>query len=318
MLRNYLNLDFPLHVSDASGDINYYVDFTGMDVADYFHLTFDEDKIPLRKYKSPIGVQRNYLFVAIWGIFCLQSYLKNKSEKWLRKTYKQADWLIKNVSRDNKRGCFWAHDYPWVEDGILLTPPWISAMGHGMALSLLSRVYRLKNDERYIEDFENILNLFETEVRDGGVKSKREGLVFYEEYHGTNDSVRILDGFLVALLGLYDAFKYTNSSRAKILFDEGINTLTRQISIWNFNNLWSWYYPGKKLSDRMYNKFNFCLLLSLYDITREEAFKGAADRWSPHDKTMREKMSIYRMWFFWRLKQSLQFDLINNREKSLC
>jgi len=308
MFRNYLALDFPIYLSKdeaayGNSELSYYVDFTHIDLVSYFNLEFDNDGIPLIKYNAPLGTKRNYLFVVIWGLFCLQEFLKKKNESYLNQAYMQAEWLLKNVSYEDKRGYFWTVEFPWVEGGNLIKPPWVSAMGQGMALSFLTRACKLKRYDLPYQLFDNALKVFEIDIENGGVRYENNGSVFFEEYCCI-PPVHVLDGFLVSLLGLYDTYKNTNSEKAKLLFFEGVHSLEREICLWNFKNTWSWYYPGKKLSDRMYNKLNASLLSELYRITNIEIFDRMANYWSPYTKTISQKISIYWKWVAWRLKHN--------------
>jgi heparosan-N-sulfate-glucuronate 5-epimerase len=310
MFRNYLALDFPIYLSKdepayENSQLCYYIDFTHIDLVDYFKLTFDNEGIPLINYDLPLGTQRNFLFVVIWGIFCLEEFLKKKTESFFHQAQKQAEWLIKNVSYEDKRGYFWSVDFPWVEGGGLIKPPWVSAMGQGMALSFLTRICKVKKFDLPQQLFDNALKVFEIGINNGGVRYEKNGSVFFEEYCCI-PPVHVLDGFLVSLLGLHDTYKYADSKKAKQLFSEGVGCLEREIGRWNFNNTWSWYYPGKKLSDRMYNKLNASLLSELYRITGIKAFDKMANCWSPYKKTISQKISIYWKWFEWRLKHNRQ------------
>jgi len=300
--------DFPLSFSskiDFKKDLNYYVDITHFDLKEFFHLEFDNEGIPFVNYKD-LGLKRNYLFVTIWGIYCLQKFLRFNHKKFREKFIKQADWLVQNSKKDYKRGVFWKTDFEWNEEGTVLKPPFVAAMGQGMTISLLIRAYRLTGEMKYLNLVRDTIKLFSLDIKDGGVRTEESGYFFYEEICAY-PLVRILDGFLISLIGLHDYYITFKDSVSRKLFEDGIRSLEWKLNYWNYKNCWSWYYPGKKLSCRFYNKFNICLLLILYKITKIEKFKIVAESWMPENKTLSQKIYILYWWMNWRIRKIFRF-----------
>lgn len=296
-------LDFPICLSPNLAfhdDIDYYIDFSKFEIVKYFKMIFDEKGIPLINYGPKIGLQRNYLFVVLWGIYCLQKYIREKNSIYLSHLKTQAQWIVDNAVINQRQGTVWYMYYPWKERGLNIKAPWAGAMGQGMTISFLVRVYRLFKDNKAEQIIKDAHKIFRIDVLKGGVRTEENGLTFYEEYP-TSPPLRILDGFLVALLGLYDHFDLTRDDTSLRLFHEGIFTLEKTLDTWNYRNLWSWYYPGEKLCCRFYNKFNVSLLQAIYGITKVEKFKVMASYWQPN-KPFCERTPIYWRWFYWKVK----------------
>jgi heparosan-N-sulfate-glucuronate 5-epimerase len=62
-----------------------------------------------------------------------------------------------------------------------LKPGWVSAMGQGHALNVLTRAYHLTKDRRYVDAALKALHVFEMEAVDGGVRNHLFGLTWFEE-----------------------------------------------------------------------------------------------------------------------------------------
>uniref|UniRef100_T1JNE4 heparosan-N-sulfate-glucuronate 5-epimerase n=1 Tax=Strigamia maritima TaxID=126957 RepID=T1JNE4_STRMM len=85
-----------------------------------------------------------------------------------------------------------------------LQPGWYSAMAQGQAMSLLTRAYRSTGELKYLSSALQALGLFKIASQEHGVMTKfLEKYVWYEEYP-TIPSSFVLNGFIYALLGLYD------------------------------------------------------------------------------------------------------------------
>lgn len=83
-------------------------------------------------------------------------------------------------------------------------------MAQGVALSALARAYNATKDARYLEAGERSLAFISVEKKDGGAKTSLadlhpslKGYVYFLEYQ-TEPDVYTLNGYMFALLGLYD------------------------------------------------------------------------------------------------------------------
>jgi hypothetical protein len=132
-----------------------------------------------------------------------------------------------------------------------LKPGWSSAMAQGHAISLLCRFYNQTQNESYFEAASKAMNVFDLDVRNGGVRAylmNISKLAWYEEYPTQPNSLFVLNGFIYSLYGLYDFWQVclptaastipnkmaqAYKSRIKQMFDEALNTLRFSLSLFD-------------------------------------------------------------------------------------
>ena len=114
-----------------------------------------------------------------------------------------SDWLVKN--QDATTGG-WKNDIlrSFKEGFKALQPGWLSAMGQGQSMSLLSRAYFASGNRDYIRSLSHALKPFTVTSEKGGVKAVfMKQYVWYEEYPTTPSSF-VLNGFIFSMMGLHD------------------------------------------------------------------------------------------------------------------
>ena len=97
--------------------------------------------------------------------------------------------------------------------------PWKSSLAYGVALSCFARAYNITKDEKYLYKSELLLRGYTEDFH-----STIFGKPFYEEYP-IEPGHYVLNGFIFALLGLYDFHQISDNAQAKKLLDEGLETL---------------------------------------------------------------------------------------------
>lgn len=116
---------------------------------------------------------------------------------------------------------------------------WSSAMAQGQMLSVVARAYREFPDIRkelanYGERLMVPLTLSEA---NGGhlykISANGRKYDFYEEYPTPGAPPLTLNGFMFALIGLYEYEKTTGSAKARVLFDKGMRTLKLILPAYN-------------------------------------------------------------------------------------
>jgi hypothetical protein len=197
------------------------------------------------------------------------------------KFLKQADWLVENYIRINGK-------VTWLVDkkisGYGLEKPWSSALTQGEAISVLLRAYLLTEENSFLKISEEALELFETDVNDGGIKNKFNGYIFYEEYPTIKPNF-VLNGFIFSLFGLYDFILLNKNIKAKNLFEEGIKTLENLLILfdtgyWSQYNLY--YHPGTYLASYKYHLIHIEQLKALYFLTGKEIFLTYSNKWGSY------------------------------------
>ncbi|KAL1138097.1 hypothetical protein AAG570_009792 [Ranatra chinensis] len=117
-----------------------------------------------------------------------------------------------------------------------LQPGWLSAMGQGHGISVLSRAYYLSGDSTYLEAALKALGPFHVDSRrtGAGVTAHFLGhLPWYEEYP-TQPPSFVLNGFVYSLIGLYDLLTLGPPARdASMLFHQGMASLKKLLLLFD-------------------------------------------------------------------------------------
>jgi len=252
-------------------------------------VKFDDNSILMFDYGDPIGVRYNPAYISWWALLNLRQYLIANNNNYLDNFRNQVKWLLSNQKRRKGETSVWTYDFDWYEGNTFLRSPWISAMSQGLAMSCLIRGYRLGGDKNLLSIAHQASRAFEFGIEEGGVRTVQNGVVFYEEYPAY-PLVRILDGFVFGLLGLYDLFEETKDNHIKKLFDEGIEGVKSHLRTWNYRNVWSRYGNHGILSPPEYNKLNAVFMRVLYKINNHPSFELFWKAWDNEEKNLFRKI----------------------------
>jgi hypothetical protein len=110
-----------------------------------------------------------------------------------------------------------AWEYMFQFDGGL--PPWTSGLSQGTALQVLARAWSRLKDPAYLASAQQALGIFKTRPATG-VRVATPAGAHYSEYTFA-PSDRILNGFIQALVGLYDYTSITGDALGLRLFEAG-------------------------------------------------------------------------------------------------
>ncbi|HEC92573.1 MAG TPA: hypothetical protein ENI51_06255, partial [Candidatus Atribacteria bacterium] len=172
------------------------------------------DKNGVILYKVPYTQNFDYypVNIALYALGNFEMFLDTKKESYRKKFLKQLDWLTSNITVKEDFGV-WEHRFvlPYYKFDRI---PWVHGMAQGVAISALVRGYQLTGNKEYLKIAEKAYGAFERNIEDGGIKYVDEkGNVWFEEY-AIFPLPHILNGFIYALLGVYDLYSTTKNSRA--------------------------------------------------------------------------------------------------------
>lgn len=253
----------------------------------YNSAQLDENGIALANGKY------NAVTISQYGLNAYGRYITENNEEYLEVAIKQADFLLEMQDKETGN-YYYDYDYAVYGSDEVLKAPWNSAMAVGNTLSLLTRIYYVTEDEKYLDAAINSLKPLTLDVEDGGLVSYLFGHKYYEEYP-TNKGNFALNGFMFTLIGLYDFYTVTGNELAGRLYNEGIDTLTFAlpfydsvgISLYHLSHLFyenqPIHYSGK------YHVIHIGQLELLYQLEKEEIFKYYIDRWTSYVLTGEEK-----------------------------
>jgi D-glucuronyl C5-epimerase C-terminus len=140
-----------------------------------------------------------------------------------------------------QRGGGIAWEYYFKFDGG--TPPWTSAMSQGTAVQALAEAYEAFHDPSYLELAHRALPIFRESPPLGvGVKTRRGRRYLLYSFA---PNAAVINGFLQALIGLFDYAEVSGDAEAQRLFDAG--NVEAQAELPHYDTgTWSLYEPGQE------------------------------------------------------------------------
>lgn len=231
-------------------------------------------------------------YIAWWGLVHLGHFLRHRDEGSRETFLRQVDWLEKSATVRQDGAVVWTNLFHLLEGATLLCAPWPSAETQGKVISALVRAHRLTKQPRLLELLRGSSRIFELTVKDGGVRIPLTRGALYTEKPGTPAPV-ILDGFLTALLGLYDLAMETKDSHVEELFRQGIDGLKLTLPQWNYRGKWSWYGARAYLCPPAYHKLNCLQMMTLAQLTLDETLAQCAQDWRMEYLSWTDRAEIY-------------------------
>ena len=180
----------------------------------------------------------------------------------------------------------------------------------------MCRFYALTGEEKYFVAAAKALELFDTTVNNGGVKthfiSQNSSILWYEEYPTQPYSLFVLNGFLYSMFGLYDFVNGCNrlnqasAQVAKKLFKNGLESLIKMLGLYDTGarsfydlrhisnlainpNVARWDYHMLHISQLSYmvniiEQKQFAQLFGEMDREQISSFKTIIKRWDNYSK----------------------------------
>jgi hypothetical protein len=125
--------------------------------------------------------------------------------------------LSEAIPLASKRAGGIAWDYLFQFDGGL--PPWTSGLSQGTGLQVLARAWSRFKEPADLAAAQQALGVFETPTPEGVVVKTPAGALYAEYTYAPSD--RILNGFIQALVGLYDYTSITKDPLGLQMFEAG-------------------------------------------------------------------------------------------------
>lgn len=251
----------------------YYIDLGFKDVRTgmYNAFDFDEDGIP--RYRYPFGLFYNISFICHFALYHYSLYLKYNRSDDFEIFLRVSKWIVEHGKETAESFCF-PYEFPW--NG--LSTGWLSALGQGRLLSVLTRAFELSEDEQYLSMARKALKPFEVSVAEGGLQScYGDGGIAFEEYPLPKPNI-VLNGFITGLVGLYDLSEIEQETRAGELFKQGLGSLARNLYRYDLGH-WSAYDLTGYVASESYHRYHIMQLWALYEMTDCEIFKGYSLQW---------------------------------------
>jgi hypothetical protein len=199
----------------------------------------------------------------------LNAYAKGSKRNNARNTQLLDELLSVAVPRGG--GLAW--EYYFTFDGG--APPWVSSLAQGTGLQAIARSgEKLGRSEELLPTIQDGLRMFE-QAPPTGVRVRTDDGIHYAQYSFW-PSLRIVNGFVQSLVGLYDVAQITGDPRAAKLFAEGDETARKEVPTFD-TGAWSYYSRGAitRESNLSYHTLLRDFLTNLCDRTQAEEYCAA-------------------------------------------
>jgi hypothetical protein len=170
------------------------------------------------------------------------------------------------------------------------SPPWISGLAQATAMQALSRGARYFADPSYLDVARRALGAFST-APPRGVRV-RAGAGSHYLIYSFDSGLRVLNGFLQALVGLYDYAEAADDDAARALFRAGDRRARQEVPLHD-TGAWSRYSAGGNESDLGYHRLLRDFLQALCDRVHEDPYCSTAARFSGYLRE-RTRLEIHR------------------------
>jgi hypothetical protein len=233
-------------------------------------VSFTQDEL-VWQYYAGSGLQIQWL-----GTFGLLNALSTGTKRQSMRAGRLADVVLPLASW---RAGGWAWEYLFPFGGG--APPWTSSLSQGTALQSLARTaQRLHREADILPKLARGITVFEVRAPKGVRVPKRHGRAHYAQYSFA-PRLRILNGFIQSLVGLFDYSSITGDQTARALFEQGEAEAEREVPTYD-TGAWSLYSRGTSTheSDLSYHVLLRDFLSNLCDRTQVPVFCDTAQRFT--------------------------------------
>jgi len=257
----------------------YYIDLNLSLGEDFSEYEFSPEGIPLTRFHRKPDWQHNPITVSQYGLHHFNKYMRNQDVKSKEIFLTQANWLAQNAEPGPNDSIVWHYrvDMPFYH----ISAPWISGMAQGEALSVLLRAHQLTGEQKFLDTAHGVWKIFHVSVSEGGVIAYfPDNRPIIEEYPSAQVLTGVLNGFIFAILGIYDFAQYKEDDHANQFFLKLIDSLSHNLNRYDCG-YWSYYdqHPPLRLASKAYHRLHIEQLKVLSEITEEKIFKIFEDRW---------------------------------------
>lgn len=246
----------------------------------------DANGIPMLDYRGAIGLQYNPIAIAQWGLANYNRFREISDAARLQRTLKSADWLVANLQQNLHGLWVWNHNFDW-EYRETLKAPWYSGLAQGQAVSLLLRAHAQTGNHKYEKAAEQAFISLTKPIAQGGVLFEDDESNLWIEEYLVDPPSHILNGFMWALLGVFDFWLARADESARHIFDRGLQTLLHNLARFD-TGYWSLYEQSgtqmKMLASPFYHRLHIVQLRVMANLSGDRGFAEVADRWEAYTR----------------------------------
>ncbi len=221
--------------------------------------------------------------IAQFALAQWDAYLTTRDEQHKQVFLTQAHWLVQHGEAIGDDSSGWLIPFPSPKYNV--AKPWLSALTQGNCISVLVRAYRLTGEESFLQVARRAVHTFELDIRDNGVSaSVGDDGIFFEEV-AAYPAAHILNGYLLALFGLYDYVALTDDAAIKVLIQRSLVTLHTFIDELDLG-YWSCYdWLFQNPASQFYHALHVVLLQALANYSGCDHCAMLASRWEAYQQS---------------------------------
>ena len=285
--------------------LNKFLIYFNKNIFSYWNLTENKASLNLKLKRYPISIKQRiaeghypgldergipvygnfyfYTTICSYGLGNWELYLDTNSEEYLSRFQCVANYLLENITENGE----------FIQSAYRKHKKGISAMIQGEAISVLCRAWEIFNEERYLDAALVAKKPFKKLIRNNGVVGiiSISNSPWYEEYVD-EPLFHVLNGKIYSLWGLHDLWNITSDNESARIFDDGVYSLERNLSLFD-NGFWSNYWHPengqKHVASMMYHNLHICQLKHLARITSNLQFKRQAEIFEQYSNSVRNR-----------------------------
>lgn len=242
----------------------------------------DEDGVLFNQRNGEFGAAYQPTSIAQYALAQWNAHLVSRNPAELESFLIQARWLLAHETRLTNGASVWPIPYPVPAYGA--ARPWLSALTQGNVLSVLVRAYAATGQEEYLTCAQRCARSFQYDILDGGVAAPvANGGIFFEEV-ATYPAGRILNGYILSVLGLFDYLHVAKDLEIQRLADWSVETLHELLPGYELGYWSSYDLIYNRPAPRFYHLLHVSLLRALALHTGCQHCRDLADRWAAYDR----------------------------------
>lgn len=168
------------------------------------------------------------VFTAQHALAAISGFARTGRPEYLTRAVANAKHLVDNAIADGD-ALWFPYGFPHRYYDVTMPTPWWSGMAQGQALSVFSRLAEMQSDVDHWRVFaDRVFQSYFGWRRLGAPWMSmvdRQGWLWFEEYAGDVEPLKVMNGHIFAIFGLYDYIAISASDDASDLFDGACATV---------------------------------------------------------------------------------------------
>src|SRR5579859_1468246 len=224
--------------------------------------------------------------LALWNRYCI-THTESDRSAFLMK----ARWFVVHEVQIGDGFSSWPTTFPHAQ--VATRGSWLSALTQGCAVSLLTRAYQLTHEDIFRQVAARASNTFLQDILDGGVSSPMgSNGIFFEEV-AVYPAAHSFDGFIYAIVGLYDSVAQTQDPQIEDLVRRALKTFRNSIDefdadFWTYTDL-----VQRQLTLPAQLERQIHLLEILAKQTGDNCYETVATRWKGYHRRAGSRLRYY-------------------------